>query len=87
MAKKFNDIVEVSSNNADLTITAFWAYSADNKLIFFSSFPRKQVLTFHAKVSLLETTCMECQNLFFGKNEKNISKCYLLKFLPRVPSL
>ena len=28
---------------------------------------------------------MKCQNLFSGKNKKNISKC-LLKFLPRVLS-
>ena len=27
---------------------------------------------------------MKCQILFSGKNKKNISKCRLLKFLPRV---
>ena len=27
---------------------------------------------------------MKCQILFSGKNKKNISKCCLLKFLPRV---
>ena len=26
---------------------------------------------------------MKCQILFSGKNKKNISKCYLLKILPR----
>ena len=27
---------------------------------------------------------MKCQNLFSGKDKKNISKCRLLKILPRV---
>ena len=31
-----------------------------------------------------ETICMKCQMLFSGKNKKNISKCHLLKILPRV---
>ena len=31
-----------------------------------------------------ETDCMMCQSLFYGKNKKNIPKCHLLKFLPRV---
>ena len=30
----------------------------------------------------METVCMKCQILFYGKNKKNISKC-LLKILPR----
>ena len=30
---------------------------------------------------------MECQILFSGKNKKNISKCLLLKILPRVLSV
>ena len=34
-----------------------------------------------------EDTFIKCQNLFFGKNKKNISKCCLLKFLPRVLSV
>ena len=29
---------------------------------------------------------MKCQILFSGKNKKNISKCRLLKILPRVLS-
>ena len=33
------------------------------------------------KLSPLETICIECQSLFFRKNKKNISKCYLLNFL------
>ena len=34
-------------------------------------------------MQILETICMKCQILFSGKNE-NISKCHLLKILPRV---
>ena len=34
-----------------------------------------------------ETVCMKCQILFSGKNKKNISKCRLLKILPRVLSV
>ena len=30
---------------------------------------------------------MKCQILFSGKNKKNISKCCLLKILPRVLSV
>ena len=30
---------------------------------------------------------MKCQILFTGKNKKNISKCRLLKILPRVLSV
>ena len=30
---------------------------------------------------------MKCHILFSGKNNKNISKCHLLKILPRVLSL
>ena len=30
---------------------------------------------------------MKCQNLFSGKNKKTISKCRLLKLLPRVQSI
>ena len=30
---------------------------------------------------------MKCHILFFGKNKKNISKCRLLKILPRVLSV
>ena len=42
----------------------------------FVIFPRKR-----------ETICMKCQILFSGKNKKNISKCRLLKILPRVLSV
>ena len=32
----------------------------------------------------MATICMKCQILFPGKNQKNISKCCLLKILPTV---
>ena len=69
----------------------------------FLIFPRKQDSTFHANCLLRwqfawnvksrflgkykETICMKCQILFSEKNKKNISKCCLLKILPRVLSV
>ena len=68
----------------------------------FLVFPRKQDLTFHANclcwrqfacnvktcfMGTLVTIRMKCKNLFSGKNKQNISKCCLLKFLPRVLSV
>ena len=44
---------------------------------------RKQVLTLHAFCLL----SMKCQSLFSGKSMKNISICYLLKFLPSMLSV
>ena len=58
--------------NGEITLATLWAYSADDKLII------------SYKLSLMETVCMKCQILFSGKNKGNISKCHLLKFLPRV---
>ena len=49
-----------------LTLTTLWANSADDKLVIFP----------------LRTICMKRQNLFSGKNKKNISICLLLKILP-----
>ena len=34
-----------------------------------------------------ETIYMKCQIVFWGKNKKNISKCLLLKILPRALSV
>ena len=56
--------------------------SADDKLMFYIIIniiiiPRKQESESH---------CMKCQNLFSGKNKKNISICRLLKILPIVLS-
>ena len=42
---------------------------------------------FSKKIGFEETIFMKCQSLFFGKNKKNISKCHLLKFLPRALSV
>ena len=39
------------------------------------------------KLSPVETICMKWQNIFSGKNKKNISVCCLLKKLPRVLSI
>ena len=52
----------------------------DIRLIFF---PRKQDLTFHISI---ETTDMNYQTLFSGKNKKTNSICRLLKLLARVLS-
>ena len=32
----------------------------------------------------METICLKCQNLFPGKNKKNVTICHLLKILPTV---
>ena len=68
---------------------ALLANSADNKLvIFFSYLPQETGFDISCKLSPMETICMQCQILFPGKkNKKNISKCRLLKFLPRVLSV
>ena len=29
----------------------------------------------------LKTICMECQNLYTGKNKENVSVCHLLTFV------
>ena len=66
-----------------LTFTTLWAFSADDKLmIFFLFFPENRIRHF-----IKETICMKCHILFSGKNKKNISKCCLLKILPRVLSV
>ena len=56
------------------------ANSADDKLMIFSYFTQKTGFDISCKFSPMETTCMKCQNLFFGKNKKI---CCLLKTLPR----
>ena len=53
---------------------------------YFSYSSQKTGFDISCKLSPLETICMKCQNMFFGENKKNISKCCLLKFLPRVLS-
>ena len=53
----------------------------------FSYFSQKTGSDISCKLSPEETICMQCQILFSGKNKKNISKCRLLKILPRVLSV
>ena len=66
----------------------------------FLIFPRKQDLTISNKLHKrqftwnvkscfmgMDTIYTKCQKLFSGKNKKSISKCCLLKILPRVPSV
>ena len=52
-------------------------------LIFF----QKTGFDISCKLSPKETICMKCHILFSEKNKKNISKCRLLKILPRVLSV
>ena len=59
-----------------LTFTTLLAFSADDKLIFFLFFPENGIWPFQ-----------KCQIPFSGKNNKNISKCGLLKILSRVLSV
>ena len=51
---------------------------------YFSYFSQKTGFDISCKLSPLETICMKCQILFSGKN---ISKCPLLNFSPRVLSI
>ena len=52
-----------------------WAYSADHKLMnFFSNFSQKTGTNISCTLSLMETICMKCQYLFWGKNQKKTTK-------------
>ena len=53
----------------------------------FLIFPRKQDLTFHANCLLRKQFAWNVKSFFLGKIKKNISKCRLLKILPRVLSI
>ena len=55
-------------------------------MIFFFFF-QKTGFDILCKLSSLETICSKFQNLFSGKNKKNISICHLPKILPRVLSI
>ena len=50
--------------------------------IFFLYSSQKIGFGISCKLSPKETIWMKCQRLFPGKNNKNISNCHLLKFLP-----
>ena len=58
------------------TFTTLWANSADDKLIIFVLFFPENRLWHTMQISL-----------FSRKNKEKISKCHLLKFLPRVLSV
>ena len=47
----------------------------------FPYFPQKLGSCISCKLSLKETICMKCQNIFPGKTKKNIFKCHLLNSL------
>ena len=49
---------------------------------YFSYFSLKTGFDISCKLSPMETIYMKCQNLFSGKNKKNITICHLLKILP-----
>ena len=76
-------VICLPMNHKDLTSTTPWANSAGNKLmIFFFNFPENRNWHFMQFVS-----SMKLQNLFSGGNKKNVSKCCVLKILPRVPGI
>ena len=50
---------------------------------YFSYFSQNTGFEISCKLSPLATIYMKCQILFPGKNKKNISKCCLLKILPK----
>ena len=60
--------VHLFSKPSALTFTTIWTISADNKFLFFP--PRKRRFDISSKLSPMETICMKCQILFFGKNKK-----------------
>ena len=63
------------------------ATSADDKVVIIFLFSQETGVDISCKLSLKETVCMKCQILFPGENKKNISKCHLLKILPKVLSI
>ena len=81
---------QIKTNTLLSNFTILWANLADDKLVIFFSFfffSRKTEFDMSCKLSPFETVCMKRLILFFGKNKKNISKCRLLKILPRVLNL
>ena len=70
-----------------LSFATLWANAADDKLIFFWFYSDKKRFDISCKLSPMETICIKYQIWLLGKNKTNISKCYLLKTLPRVLSV
>ena len=55
--------------------------SADDLKYFFSYFPPRISLTFHANC-LKEIVCMKCQSLFSGENKKSVISLSSAEFAP-----
>ena len=52
-----------------------------------SDFSQKTGFDISCKLSPMMMVCMKCQILFSCKSKKNISKCYLLNFLPSMQNV
>ena len=59
-------------------------YASCNHWLFTNTTLTFTILWANSADHKLETVCMKCQNLFSGKNKKNILRCHLLEILPRV---
>ena len=80
---------KILSGHSTYLLLPLWANSADGIFKYFSYVSQKTGFDSSCKLSPMETVCMKCQILFSGEkknNKKNISKCHLLKILPRVQS-
>ena len=55
-----------------LLTLALWVKISADILEYFSYFSQKTGFDITCKLSPMETICMQCQNLFSGKNKKNI---------------
>ena len=77
----------VISRCGSLTITTSWAFQQTTTISDIFLIFHKTGFDISCKLSPLKTIYMARQNLFSGKNKKNISICRLLKILPRVLSV
>ena len=64
--------LETVAKVINLSFSALWTCSADNKLIIFLIIQRKKTK---------ETICIKDQSLFSGKSKNNVCKRFLLNFL------
>ena len=69
-----------------LTFTTLWGNSAVDILVIFSYFSQKTGFDISYKFIIvsIEDDLHEMLTPVLGKNKKNISKCHLLKLLPKV---
>ena len=58
--------------------------SADGILKYFSYFSLKTGFDILCKLSLMETICMKCQNLFSEQNKKNVNNLSSAELAQRV---